>query len=71
MFATKAFGMGIDIKDIKNVYHYAEAGNLNDYVQEIGRAARDKEMTGMACMDYYKKDMNYANQLFGMSAKTL
>ena len=41
---------------------------MNDYVQEIGRAARDKEMTGMACMDYYKKDMNYANQLFGMSA---
>ena len=68
MFATKAFGMGIDIKDIKNVYHYAEAGNLNDYVQEIGRAARDKEMTGMACMDYYPNDMNYTKQLFGMSA---
>ena len=23
VLATKAFGMGIDVKDIKNVYHYA------------------------------------------------
>lgn len=68
MFATKAFGMGIDIKDIKNVYHYAEAGNLNDYVQEIGRAARAENMLGMAYMDYYEKDENYAKILFGMSA---
>lgn len=68
MFATKAFGMGIDIKDIKNVYHYAEAGNLNDYVQEIGRAARAKDIIGTAYMDYYKRDMRYTNQLFGMSA---
>ena len=43
MFATKAFGMGIDIKDIENVYHYAASGNLNDYVQEIGRVARSKD----------------------------
>lgn len=68
MFATKAFGMGIDIKDIKHVYHYAEAGNLNDYVQEIGRAARDEKITGIAHMDYYLKDKNYAKTLFGMSA---
>ena len=68
MFATKAFGMGIDIKDIKNVYHYAEAGNLNDYVQEIGRAARDKNISGIAHMDYYEKDENYGKILFGMSA---
>ena len=68
MFATKAFGMGIDIKDIKHVYHYAEAGNLNDYVQEIGRAARDERIQGIAHMDYYLKDRNYAKILFGMSA---
>ena len=68
MFATKAFGMGIDIKDIKHVYHYAEAGNLNDYVQEIGRVARDEKINGIAHMDYYLKDKNYAKILFGMSA---
>ncbi len=68
MFATKAFGMGIDIKDIINVYHYAEAGNLNDYVQEIGRAARDKNLKGIASMDYYRRDDNFGKILFGMSA---
>lgn len=68
MFATKAFGMGIDIKDIKHVYHYAEAGNLNDYVQEIGRVARDEKLHGIAHMDYFDKDENYGKILFGMSA---
>ena len=68
MFATKAFGMGIDIKDIKHVYHYAISGNLNDYMQEIGRAARSKDLTGIAHLDYYDLDMNYSNSLFGMSA---
>ena len=42
VLATKAFGMGIDIPDINNVYHYAPTGNVVDYIQEIGRAARDK-----------------------------
>ncbi len=69
MFATKAFGMGIDIKDINNVYHYAASGNLNDYVQEIGRSARSKNIKeGYAITDYYKRDLNFMNALYGMSA---
>lgn len=67
MLATKAFGMGIDIDDVNNVYHYAVSGNLNDYVQEIGRAARKKESVGYAITDYYNSDMKYMNKLFGMS----
>lgn len=69
MFATKAFGMGIDIKDINNVYHYAASGNLNDYVQEIGRSARSHEIKeGHAITDYYSRDLNFMNTLYGMSA---
>lgn len=67
MYATKAFGMGIDIKDIKNVYHYAITGGLSDYVQEVGRAARDKNINGIAMMDYFDNDSDYTNQLYGMS----
>lgn len=67
MFATKAFGMGVDVDDIKNVYHYAVTGNLSDYVQEIGRAARKKGMTGHAVTDYYYNDLSFMNTLFGMS----
>lgn len=67
MFATKAFGMGVDIDDIQNVYHYAITGNLCDYMQEIGRAARKPYMTGHAIMDVYGHDKRFMNSLFGMS----
>lgn len=66
MYATKAFGMGINIPDIKNVYHYAVTGGLSDYIQEIGRAAR-KIPKGKAIVDYFNGDMKYMNNLFGMS----
>lgn len=68
MYATKAFGMGIDIDDITNVYHYAISGTLSDYVQEIGRCARKQNSVGYAITDYLEKDMNYTNRLFGMSS---
>ena len=67
MLATKAFGMGVDVDDVKNVYHYAVTGNLCDYVQEIGRAARKKTMQGKAILDNYYNDMTFINALFGMS----
>lgn len=66
--ATKAFGMGIDIDDIKYVYHYAPTGNIADYVQEIGRAARKSDMTGVAMTDFYVNDFRYIQQLYGMSS---
>jgi len=67
MLATKAFGMGVDINDIANVYHYAITGNLCDYVQEIGRAARKDGMDGYALTDYYYNDIGFMQRLFGMS----
>ena len=72
VLATKAFGMGIDIPDITNVYHYAPTGNVVDYIQEIGRAARDKSKVlngyGFGMIDFLSKDMNEVKQLHGMSA---
>lgn len=66
MIATKAFGMGIDIDDINNVYHYAPTGTLADYVQEIGRAARQLD-EGYALLDFILgKDMGYARTLWGL-----
>ena len=67
MFATKAFGLGVDVDDVAYVYHYAVSGNLCDYVQEIGRAARKKELKGFAVTDYFYNDINYMKILFGMS----
>ncbi|MCI7345619.1 MAG: DEAD/DEAH box helicase [Eubacterium sp.] len=67
MFATKAFGMGIDVNDVANVYHYAVSGNLSDYIQEIGRAARKTKMEGHAITDFLNNDMTFMKILFGMS----
>ena len=67
MLATKAFGMGVDVNDVQNIYHYAVSGNLCDYVQEIGRAARKTSMTGYAITDFYQQDMHFMQTLFGMS----
>lgn len=66
MLATKAFGMGVDIPNIVNVYHYAPTGTLADYIQEIGRAAR-KLPQGHAVIDFAPTDMNSVKRLWGLS----
>jgi len=66
MLATKAFGMGVNIPDVRNVYHYAPTGTLADYVQEIGRAARKLDY-GKAIIDYLPNDMHYVKTLWGLS----
>ncbi len=68
MLATKAFGMGIDIDDIERVIHFAPTGNVCDYVQEIGRAARRPGLEGEAIYDYESHDFKHINRLQGLSA---
>ena len=67
LFCTKAFGMGIDVSDICHVIHFAPTGTLADYVQEIGRSARDSNITGIAHIDFFPSDLHYVRVLNGIS----
>ena len=41
LFSTIAFGMGVDIPDIRTVIHYGPSSDIESYFQESGRAGRD------------------------------
>ena len=41
LIATTAFGMGVDCQDIRTIIHWGVPSDIEQYVQETGRAGRD------------------------------
>lgn len=57
VFATSAFGMGIDIPDIRGVVHYLLTESAEQYYQQIGRAGRDSK-PAWAVLFYSEKNID-------------
>lgn len=55
--ATSAFGMGIDKEDISMVVHYNIADSLENYIQEAGRAGRNREIKANCYVLYDNSDL--------------
>ncbi len=70
LIATTAFGMGIDIPDIRIVVHLSPPTNLSAYAQESGRAGRDGKRSW--CILFFRPEELEKNyELFPSSTPTL
>lgn len=56
--ATSAFGMGVDKSDIGLVVHYDISDSLENYIQESGRAGRDRRLQADCYVLYNETDLD-------------
>ncbi|CAG2201777.1 unnamed protein product [Mytilus edulis] len=60
LYATEAYGMGIDVPDVRHVVHIGPPSTMETFVQEIGRCGRDGEPSS-ATLFYNNTDLCSTN----------
>jgi len=53
VICTNAFGMGLDISNVRLVVHWQQPESVEDYLQEFGRAGRDGKPSLAVIFDRY------------------
>lgn len=70
VFATSAFGMGVNKENIRTVIHFHLPSSMESFVQEIGRAGRDNKKS-LSILLYSKGDEQIPLNLLELERPTL
>ena len=62
LFVTVAFGIGVDLKDIRRVIHIGVPYSMEEYFQEIGRGGRDG-LPSTATLYYNSHDLSKRKEM--------
>jgi ATP-dependent DNA helicase RecQ len=71
MFATTAFGMGIDIPDIDTVVYWNCPASIEEYYQGIGRAGRKEDIQAKSWLLYSAQDSKLQKSLLSEEIPSL
>ena len=69
IICTNAFGMGLDVPDVRLVIHWQQPASIEDYMQEFGRSGRDGAPT--AAVVFWDKAGKDLGLLKFMATKTV
>lgn len=61
VLSSTSFSMGLDVKGVDYVIHYGPANDIDEYVQETGRAGRDFTRKCHAILIKHKRCLNNQN----------